>query len=297
MKKKLTLIYIAGEVRSGTTVLDLLLSDHHEVFSVGELSHLEDFIEKKNTGKSYNWECSCGKQVQDCPFWTSITDTFEKECKKDIKTLTNKNYSNVRNLEIAENCWTLISIVSKKRDVVNIVDASKDFLQLKYLLKRRDGNVIKIVHVIRDSRAVAFSKSKWEKFNPNGKTQYIRAMLRWLVTNICVVNLLSHQDQNDYMVIKYENFAKDPRACLNALYKKLKISPKTFVDEPTINMASRHYIAGSPNKIKFHNNPIRMDIGWQNFIGMKNNFVIYIFGLFIKFVLKIYLIVKNIHIY
>ena len=52
--QQLKVLYIAGEGRSGSTILGNILSQIDGFFSVGEMHHIWDrgFIE--------NWRCSCG---------------------------------------------------------------------------------------------------------------------------------------------------------------------------------------------------------------------------------------------
>src|SRR5438105_3013640 len=63
MKKKI--VYIAGYSRSGSTILDILLGNHSQVISTGELVYL--FEDWNNPTRS----CTCGKPYGNCSFWGS----------------------------------------------------------------------------------------------------------------------------------------------------------------------------------------------------------------------------------
>ena len=59
MQKKITVIYIISDRRSGSTLLENILSKSNETVSVGELAMLKGHILKEGPGEIWNWNCSC----------------------------------------------------------------------------------------------------------------------------------------------------------------------------------------------------------------------------------------------
>ena len=59
-------LYIAGDGRSGSTLLNIALGNHDQVLAMGELCNVHRFV----LGQE-NW-CSCGLPVSDCDFWQSV---------------------------------------------------------------------------------------------------------------------------------------------------------------------------------------------------------------------------------
>ena len=296
MKGSLNIIYIAGEIRSGTTVIDLFLSNRNGAISVGELRNLEDFIDKKDIGWTYDWQCSCGKQVENCKFWNKIINEFHIEKKKKIETKIKRENKCEKNYEIANNCWKIYKIISKNENKKYIIDSSKEAIQLKYLNKTNYKNKIKTIYVIRDSRAVSFSQKNWElKNNPHRKPSYIRQILRWLITNISLVNLLSMEKKIEFIIIKYEDFAKNPNSMLDSVCKKLDISLENK-NIQTISIQNKHTIAGSPNKIKFNKTPIKLDRRWTNHINLHKNSTVFLFGRLCNNLLNVYVRLKRLEI-
>lgn len=59
-------LYIMGTGRSGTTILDVILSDNPGMVSVGEVTHIfrDGFIEKK--------PCACGQAARSCALWGQV---------------------------------------------------------------------------------------------------------------------------------------------------------------------------------------------------------------------------------
>ncbi len=61
-----TLIYIMGTGRSGTTILEVLLSSAPKVVGAGELTYIcrDAFVR--------GLPCSCGQLARECPFWMEV---------------------------------------------------------------------------------------------------------------------------------------------------------------------------------------------------------------------------------
>lgn len=60
------ILYIMGTGRSGTTILEILLSNNPGIFGVGEVTHIfqDGFIDDEI--------CSCGKPTSVCEYWSSV---------------------------------------------------------------------------------------------------------------------------------------------------------------------------------------------------------------------------------
>ena len=74
MKK--TIIYVMSDVRSGSTLLENILSNAPNTLSVGELHHLDSHLYKGKWGRPWNWTCSCGKSIDNCKFWNKTNSIF-----------------------------------------------------------------------------------------------------------------------------------------------------------------------------------------------------------------------------
>jgi len=96
MNAKTTLIYIASDARSGSTLIDYLLSNHNQVESVGELSLLNDYINKRGLASArHNWVCSCRRTLETCQLWSSVLKRYESVEKvplSRVETSALRNY-------------------------------------------------------------------------------------------------------------------------------------------------------------------------------------------------------------
>ena len=59
-------LYIAGAGHSGSTFLDIMLSNHPDIFGAGELANLP------RGGWIDDEYCTCGRRANDCPFWSGV---------------------------------------------------------------------------------------------------------------------------------------------------------------------------------------------------------------------------------
>src|SRR5215210_5593596 len=78
MDQKKKIIYIMADNRSGSTLLENILSKSNECFSVGELDMLKGHLNKKEAGARWNWNCSCGSPLSECNFWKPIVEELYK---------------------------------------------------------------------------------------------------------------------------------------------------------------------------------------------------------------------------
>lgn len=63
------LIYVTGSGRSGSTLLDMLLTRHSQIAALGEVHRL---YLNANREESRAHHCTCGMSVLQCPFWREV---------------------------------------------------------------------------------------------------------------------------------------------------------------------------------------------------------------------------------
>ena len=78
-------IYISSDERSGSTMLDLMIGNHSNITSLGEVHHLHAYATRNRDiyNPGHPLVCMCGKQLIKCVFWTKV----EKELGIPIKDL------------------------------------------------------------------------------------------------------------------------------------------------------------------------------------------------------------------
>ncbi len=170
---KIRVIYIAGHGRSGSTLLEEILGQVPNLTSIGELRHIW------HTGFPADEACGCGKPLRECGFWTAVVKkafggianfdpaTIQAVRRRVDRTqyipfmlspLRPRRYAG----DIAEYGRVRVALYRAIQEVSGaeiVVDSSKDISSL-YLLPAIAPIELHAVHLVRDSRAVAYS---WQR--------------------------------------------------------------------------------------------------------------------------------------
>src|SRR5690606_31016409 len=81
------IVYIVSDVRSGSTLLENIISRENDVFPVGELHSLGSYLRREGWGAEWQWRCSCGEEIEKCSFWKLVLLDFDSPfCELGINT-------------------------------------------------------------------------------------------------------------------------------------------------------------------------------------------------------------------
>src|SRR5207302_3508369 len=165
--------YVGGAGRSGSTVLALLLAQLPGFVAVGGVSNLWE------RGLQKNYLCGCGVHFWDCPFWTQVgAEAFGGWDAVDSDRLLSMRFEitryrrwpwhlaprlrpafRARLAEYSQHVSRVYAAVRAASGARTVIDSSHDAMSA--LVLRQASNVnLRILHLVRDSRAVAFSLSR-----------------------------------------------------------------------------------------------------------------------------------------
>jgi len=293
-----TLLYIASDVRSGSTVLDNLLSNHPSTETVGELQYLSNHINKTGIGVSYGWICTCGQSLDECRVWSRVKEIFEKEtgrafsdattevdksCRSKSfhylmllatlipissvrRRLINAAYDQRKLEAIGRDCFLLLDIFSRITGAEIVIDSSKRADQLQALIKTKPANVdLKVIHIVRDGRAVVYSKMKRaEQYKKYGASfGMISAVRGWCYSNAKILNVQCYFQPKDVVTVRYEDLCGNREATMKKICKSLGIS----FEERMLCLSSKnkHNIAGTSHRFTWNaETPIKLDERWKS---------------------------------
>ena len=180
-------LFISGSGRSGSTLLEQTLNQTGVFASIGELRHIwyKDFFGGEL--------CSCGENLKDCPFWSAVMNqAFGGEDQINFKEMIAFRNAVDRVRYIPRMIWPdksteyhqkllqyqaiLLKLYRAIKEISGkavVIDASKDISSL-YMLRMMPELKLHVLHLVRDSRAVAFS---WQRKKPRadlvGRTGYM----------------------------------------------------------------------------------------------------------------------------
>ncbi len=283
---KTKVLYIAGDARSGSTLLELLLGESRAYFSAGELCHFwrHAFLE--------NLLCACGKSFRECEFWNAVVarsfggwEAVDAQAIKELwlsmsrlryfprMALPGLRQSPVfqERFKILSPIWeNLYSSIQQVSGAQVVIDASKWPVSV-FTLNALPGIDLYIVHLVRDSRAVAYSAQR-KKVQPevtSGKRctpvlSPLRSAIFWNTTNWVAEQL--RQITPRYLFLRYEDFVKRPQETLLrvAEFVQEAVDLDFFIDSHTVLLGVNHTVAGNPHRFNFGKTRITLDTEWKD---------------------------------
>ena len=284
MAEKTTVIYIISDRRSGSTLLENILSKSDETVSVGELAMLKGHIIKHGPGEIWNWNCSCGKAVLECEFWSrALKNIYNKNFEtkifwpyKSVKILLSSIMPGafkkrlLQFVHTKKNKQTIATLNEIYKSITNIsgkkfiVDSSKDPMQA--LAVNECENVdAKFIWLSRDLRAITFSKLKRWKVNKRSNKKPLETLTdSFYYKKICAA-ALKCINQNNFIKINYEALAANPQKELNKICAVFGL--KDYAAPKFMELLDEHTIAGTPGR--FERKKIAADNSWKDYFKNK----------------------------
>lgn len=277
MSKKI--IYIMSDVRSGSTLLQNILSKSNEIISVGELHNLDSHIHKGALGKTWGWKCSCGSEFENCNFWKNVflnlkndgIKTIDKTSVSNMKsrieylfTNNNSDISYTKNAKMLKQLNSIYTAIFKSSGCKVIIDSSKHPIQGLTIYKNINYD-IKIIYLKRDIRAVVTSKQKWnKKFNTSSPNKY-RTLLISKLYEYLILKCLRKIDEADKITINYKSLSVNPQNTVDLIINKFQL--KKFEAPEYMFLENDHTIGGTPNRFK--KRKIKYDSVWEMEVSKK----------------------------
>ncbi len=282
---RVKVLFIGGYSRSGSTLLDCMLGQLPGVFSTGELGYIW------TRALNENRLCGCGSRFLDCPFWTRVGDLAfggwdQVDASRMIALERAVNRHRFlpfllgpglkpgfgedlqRYAEALERLYHAIQQVSQARLIVDsTIDPAYGFLLAH--VERLD---LRLLHMVRDSRATAFSWTRWQyrrdrvdadmyqrRFHP-GVTA-----LRWAAYHL-LVHLLGRRAEGGAARVNYEQVVSSPeheiRRIMAHVGEPLDKADLAFIRPGEVHMDTNHTVAGSLMRLKKGPLPVRLDDEW-----------------------------------
>jgi hypothetical protein len=278
---KTTVLYIGGYSRSGSTLLLRLLGEHRGFVAVGELFDVWE--------RSYiqNQLCGCGKSFRDCEFWTDVTvKAFGCKPGEVPASELNQVRSQVQGHNRIPMLWrpefrssgyqrrlrdyaaVLDRVYAAMRNVADssvIVDSSK-VPQYAWVLAEAEGIELHVVHLVRDSRATAFSWQR-QRLRPEitsrraymDKHSLLRSASEWNV-----FNYLLHSRRKayaSYTVIRYEDLVTDHHTEIKKIIRAIGegVQSADQTDGASVNLGTSHTASGNPGRFRVGEIKISVD--------------------------------------
>jgi hypothetical protein len=259
-------LFIAGAMRSGTTLLAQMLGQYPNIFAAGELSNLW-------SGFETNMHCQCTRVIEKCPFWGPVTHAVlraaglrsHREAERLRLASARTRYmprvihgslsSDQRQYELILNI--LHRTILEQAGATTLVDTSKKAVDL--VIAARASSTA-AVHLIRSPYGVAASEADTTKHSevrlaerpPNKKPA--RSAFGWVAANY-LTTFAGRRIDGPVLRMQYETLVHHPARELNRILDLLHSEVFPWqIDGCRFNMPSGHLVNGNPSRYRS---------GWQ----------------------------------
>jgi hypothetical protein len=281
---RVRVLYIAGAGRSGSTLLECILGELPGVVAAGEVTHLWE------RGLRQNQLCGCGTPLRECAFWRRVLESFpgglDAREIEELATLRN-SLSRLRNIprfvwpalrtrrfqgRLQRYADALVHIYRAVRDVAGarvVVDSSK-YPAEAFLLRAIGAIDLGIVHLVRDSNAVAYA---WQKrlLRPDvhwtraymARYPFVKTALGWNAFNLVLGTLRSLDVP--YVRIRYEDLVREPREPVRSICRTLGLGAPSlaFLRDGGVELGENHTASGNPSRFRRGLVALRLDTEWN----------------------------------
>ena len=285
MTDTIDVLFIAGAGRSGSTLLDRLIGQLDGFFSCGELQ----FIWKAGYGA--NQLCSCHEPLRTCSFWgatledafpdanldaliaegAALTDRVGR--RKSLPALMNpalqtpgfrRALARYRDMTLA-----LYQAASARADGAMLIDSSLDPTHALILLGIPQIR-LHTLHLVRDPRAVAYSRTKPKvrtALGPDAKPMPSAppalTAIKWAGVNMLSERLLG---RTHYQRQSYEALVNSPEASLHDILRHVgrQADISQAVSGNVAHLHATHTALGNPNKFKTGDVTLAEDARWRD---------------------------------
>jgi hypothetical protein len=272
-------LFIGGYGRSGSTLLDRLLGSHGDgVVSAGELRHVwrEGLVE--------NRRCGCGEAFADCAFWRAVIGrAFEGRPPVDELVALQARVDRPRHIrrlatgrapapfrrDAARYAGVLSRLVRAVAAVAGagvVVDSTKDASH-GWILRATPGIDLRVLHLTRDPRAVAWS---WQRRvlhpgsgQPMDRFSPTRTALGWVAVNGLISGL--RRAGVPSLAVRYEDLVTDPAAVVGDVLEFAGVDrrPAAALVGARAVLRDDHTVAGNPVRFARGEVELRVDDEWR----------------------------------
>lgn len=245
------LAYIGGYGRSGSTLLETLLTMRPDVLACGEVASCLHVDVRR--------PCTCGKICAECAVWGAFYNGPER-----LQGWTHKALV----LALLDNAPAHYRL---------LVDSSKTAWSLfgaPLKLRRKLGGRFHLVHIVRDPRGVSWStlggpwKRRLEESNrilhyPKTVLRIFWTSLGWWVANLSC-ELFAWRFPKQYLRVRYEDLIQSPSTVLDQVLSHSALgqrSPLVEID----SSGNRHQLHGNEGRRRISSiEDVRADVRWKN---------------------------------
>ncbi len=290
-------LFIGGLGRSGSTLVERLLNEWPQTLAVGETVHLWE------RGVRNGERCGCGLAFDQCPHWREVgRRAFGSWNEVDLDRVIGLRWSVDRSrrlpailrahrtgrpdpgqLAYLDHLRTVLlaaAAAAPDSDDRVLLESSKH-LSTAALLSLDPALDVRLLHLVRDPRGVAYSWTK-EVARPEAGNELMpryspaRTAARWLTDNLGFEVLARRVPS---LRMRYEDFLADPVTWLYRIGGLLDLAPDnvetSFLRGSTAHLTTpMHSVAGNPLRFGGSDTILRLDDAWRRSLPRQDRLLV-----------------------
>ena len=282
-----SVLFIAGSGRNGSTLLERVVGQVPGVAGSGELRWFW------NRGVLRGDRCGCGEPFAACEVWQRVVKELgPQRCEpaaaeeasavrrgvertRNVPSLLRRRRAPEGFARYAAQEAGVVRAVAAAHGVEVVIDSSSD--PVRPLALARGGELdVAIVHLVRDSRAVAAS---WKRVRARKGQNAARdtmptyspgvSALKWIRAAVLVG--AARRAGIPVLRLRYEHLVVDPagsvRNALQLLGVEVTEADLAFVDGRTVDIAAVHTVSGNPSRFDTGRLLLEEDRRWMADLG------------------------------
>jgi hypothetical protein len=295
-------VYIAGSGRSGSTVLERALGEIPGFVNIGEL------IDLYRRTAARDERCGCGAAFALCPFWSRVGDRAFGGWQEHKLTATHRLQGRVARqrrmprllaMRLAGHRFradvaaygasyaSLYRAIAAEAGAARVVDASKWPVQA--LALARAGLDVRVIHLVRDVRGVAYSLSKRDVSRPHAVRE--ADVMSHLSAAESAARWVAVQSQAGVLRwcglpvtrMRYEDFVRRPRETVAAALAGIGLAPAAahlgHIGDGRLVLGTSHGLSGNPSRFQDGEITLRADDTWRASMSRRDRLVVTAIGL------------------
>lgn len=300
-----TVVYVMGSGRSGSTLLERILGEIPGFVTAGELIGLFRWIAVDDE------LCGCGTRFSQCPYWQAVGRRafggWDDARVAEIAALQ-RRVARQRHLprlaapalagasfradlaSYGEVYGRLYRAIRDEAGARAVVDASKWPAQV-LALRDDPGIDLRVIHLVRDVRGVAYSWSKTGVVRPQSTSEALpelssvpvsRTAAAWTAVQAEAAWLTATSAHA--VAVRYEDLVVEPRATLVTALTRLGFPADVAADLPhvsgrTVTLGPGHGVGGNPSRFTTGEVTLRLDDAWHDRLDRRDRWLSTAIGL------------------
>ncbi len=284
-------LFIGGLGRSGTTLIEKMLNELTGTFAVGETLHLWE------RGVRDEERCGCGEPFATCPHWSEVGQlAFGGWNNIDVDRIIDLRWAIDRSRKLpqilakhrkpgtaldADQAEYLdhlrpVLLASAERSGADVLLDSSKHLSTAALLALDPALDLRVLHITRDPRGVAYSWTK-EISRPEADNSLMptykpsRTATRWVTDNLGFDGLAKLGVPT--LRLRYEDVLATPESSLRQIATFAGLTPEDgqrdvalpFLDGDRVSLSTpMHSVAGNPLRFGGDDIVLRLDDAWRD---------------------------------